>query len=240
MKKTKQQKTPSNQALLLFYSWLETKLTKWVHLSPGVVIVFSPRAAPAAHYRVFRSDWCVWGWFGARGRHWVLSLRGHPGLEVMTEPGDLRVRIKFIPCSVAGKTHSKFILFSANREFFSQCTILCPKWLLCEPHTSQGQFLPVCAKEPNSALQNSSDSPGTQLTRSPSCLYLFTPWTPKFKANCCNSFWNCNLCVTRCKYTQWVAHRGLPGEHFSIKPFQKSVPRQDYTDSFLQGVTHIL
>lgn len=94
MKKNKQQKTPSNQALLLFYSWLETKLTKWVHLSPGVVIVFSPSAAPAAHYRVFRSDWCVWGWFGARGRHWVLSLRGHPGLEVMTEPGDLRVKNK--------------------------------------------------------------------------------------------------------------------------------------------------
>lgn len=29
----------SNQALLLFYSWLETKLTKRVHLSAQVIVV---------------------------------------------------------------------------------------------------------------------------------------------------------------------------------------------------------
>lgn len=43
------------------------------------------------------------------------------------------------------------------------------------------------------------------------------------------------ISVSHTVNTHSEQHRGLPGKYFSIKPFQKSVPRQDYTDSFLQG-----
>lgn len=135
------------------------------------------------------------GCSGARGRQWCCSHRASRGSGVMTEPRDLLCRNKAHPTLCGSKAHSKYTLF-----------ILCQLRGFLLVHNPLPQHKPgtvPCVPQGTklcSAQLLWLPWNGAWLTN-PSCLYLFTPWTPEFKANCCSSSWSCNLCLTHCKYT---------------------------------------
>lgn len=148
-----------------------------------------------------------------------------------TEPSDLLWKNKVHSTLCA---HSKYILFSAKRGFFTQCTILC-----CSVNPTQARHNSLSVlrnfKGPNSSLQkllwllwNTAHDESKAV-----CIYLLLQ-LENSKETAAAAL-ETVISVSHSVNTHW----GLPGEHFSPKPFQKSVPRQDYTHSFLPGVTQI-
>lgn len=113
---SKKKKSPSNQALLLFYSWLETKLTKWVHLSPGVVIVFSPHSSSTLQDI---EEWlmCLGAGLEPGEGSGCCSYRAMGGRRWWLSPVISWGRIKFMPRSVAAR-HTQNALYSLPTEGF--------------------------------------------------------------------------------------------------------------------------